>query len=120
MTHTTEPVPTPRYRQILAAASNIAAERGHTYVGVEHLFLAILGDPLAVPTQVLARRVDLAQAEADLRAVMESDMYKTPSRRVISPPEHGQGSLADRHPGLSSSAQWERRGPGGMEETEVP
>ena len=88
MAHTTEPVPTPRYRQIVAAASTIAAERGHTYVGVEHLFLAILGDPLAVPTQVLARRVDLAQAEADLRAVMESDTYKTSSRRMT-PPEHG-------------------------------
>jgi hypothetical protein len=37
MAHTTEPVPTPRYRQIVAVASNIAAERGHTYVGVEHL-----------------------------------------------------------------------------------
>ena len=88
MAHTTEPVPTPRYRQIVAAASNIAAERGHTYVGVEHLFLAILGDPAAVPTQVLARRVDLAQAEADLRTVMESDTYKTPSP-PIPPPEHG-------------------------------
>jgi ATP-dependent Clp protease ATP-binding subunit ClpA len=88
MTQVTEPVPTTRYRKIVAAASNIASDQGHQYVGVEHLFLAIIGDRSAVPTQVLARLVDLDQAEAELRAVMESDAYKTPSRRVVSPPEH--------------------------------
>lgn len=87
MAHTTEPVPTPRYHRIVAAASNIASDQGHQYVGVEHLFLAIIGDRSAMATQVLARLVDLDQAEAELRAVMESDSYKTPSRRV-SPPGH--------------------------------
>jgi ATP-dependent Clp protease ATP-binding subunit ClpA len=84
----TEPATTPRYGKIVAAASNIASDQGHRYVGVEHLFLAIIGDRSAVPTQVLARLVDLDQAVAELRAVMESDAYQTPSRRVVSPPEY--------------------------------
>jgi ATP-dependent Clp protease ATP-binding subunit ClpA len=74
-----EPRPTPRYASIVAAASNIAHECGHDYVGVEHLFLAITHDRAAVPTQVLARSVDVDQVEADLRALMESDGYKTPT-----------------------------------------
>jgi ATP-dependent Clp protease ATP-binding subunit ClpA len=73
----TEPVPTPRYARIVAAASNIAKDRGHKYVGVEHLFLAIINDRGAVPTQVLAQLIDLDEAETELRAVMESDGYKT-------------------------------------------
>jgi ATP-dependent Clp protease ATP-binding subunit ClpA len=85
MTDTTRPVPTPRSRQIVEAASQIATESGHGYVGAEHLFLAIIGDRSAVPTQVLARRVDLDQAEADLRAVMASDEYQTQKR--FTPPQ---------------------------------
>jgi ATP-dependent Clp protease ATP-binding subunit ClpA len=112
MAHTAEPVPTPRYRQIVAAASSIASEQGHQYVGVEHLFLAILGDRAAVPTQVLSRLVDPNRAEAELRAVMESDSYKTSSRTRISPPgELGMPYADDRtllqHRLLSSS--WFRR-----------
>lgn len=80
------PVPTPRYRQIVATASEIAIEGGHQHVGAEHLFLAIIGDRHAVPTQVLAQLADLDQVEAELRAVMASDGYQTPSRRIVMPP----------------------------------
>ncbi len=82
MADTSEPVPTPRYRQLVTAASKIAAEAGHKHVGAEHLFLAIIGDRVAVPTQVLARRVDLDQTEADLRTLMASDEFHTSSRFV--------------------------------------
>ncbi len=78
----TEPTPTPRHRDIVAAASKIATESGHSYVGAEHLFLAIVRDRSAVPTQVLARLVNLDQVEADLRAVMASDGYNTWSRFI--------------------------------------
>lgn len=82
----TEPVPTPRYTRVLAAANNIAQEWGHTYLGVEHLFLAIVRDHGAVPTQVLAQLVDLDQVEARLQDLMESEGYNTPSQRK-KPPE---------------------------------
>lgn len=61
--HATEPVPTPRYRKIVEAASNTASDQGHQHVGAEHLFLAIIGDPLAVPTQVLAKIADVEQVQ---------------------------------------------------------
>jgi ATP-dependent Clp protease ATP-binding subunit ClpA len=87
MTDTTEPTPTPRYRALVAAASKIATEFGHEHVGAEHLFLAIIGDRHAVPTQVLARLTDLDQAEAEVRALMESDRYSTPSNRHVLGPD---------------------------------
>jgi ATP-dependent Clp protease ATP-binding subunit ClpA len=83
----TEPVPTPRFHRLVAAASKMATDRGHEYVGTEHLFLAIIGDRHAVPTQVLARLTDLDLVEVELRALMESDAYTSPSRRVTPPPE---------------------------------
>jgi ATP-dependent Clp protease ATP-binding subunit ClpA len=45
----------PRYERIVAASRQIAWDLGHDYVGVEHLFLAVVQDPAAVPTQVLSR-----------------------------------------------------------------
>ncbi|QIS14149.1 Clp protease N-terminal domain-containing protein [Nocardia arthritidis] len=68
---------TPRLRAILLAAETEAANRGCDFVGVEHVQLAILGDPWAIPTQVIARekgRVD--KIAADLRGVLDSDGYK--------------------------------------------
>jgi ATP-dependent Clp protease ATP-binding subunit ClpA len=87
MVSMTEPVPTPRYQRLVAAASKMAADLGHQYVGTEHLFLAIIGDRHAVPTQVLTRLTDLDLVEVELRALLESDGYKTPSRRVAPPRE---------------------------------
>lgn len=82
---TLEPTPTPRYWKITGAAAAIAREMGHEHIGVEHLFLAMLADPRAVPTQVLSQRVDLNQVEAELRALMASEEYLTPSTRFIEP-----------------------------------
>jgi hypothetical protein len=69
------PVPTPRYRRVLANSAETAGEMGHSYVGVEHLFLAIIRDRDAVPTQALAKLVDLDQVEAGLLEVMASSGY---------------------------------------------
>jgi len=69
------PSPTPRYRTVLAASAGLAREMGHSHVGVEHLFLAIIRDRDAVPTQALARMIDLDRAEASLREVMASPSY---------------------------------------------
>jgi ATP-dependent Clp protease ATP-binding subunit ClpC len=66
------PAPTPRYFQILDASTELARRMGHSYVGVEHLFLAIIRDRAAVPTQVLASLTDLERVEASLREEMAS------------------------------------------------
>ena len=38
------PDPTPRYRRVLENSAEVARGMGHSYVGVEHLFLAIIRD----------------------------------------------------------------------------
>ena len=63
--------PTPRYRQIVEAAAELAKELGHEYIGTEHLFLAILGDPAAVPTQAMAEVIEPAIVAARGVYVME-------------------------------------------------
>jgi ATP-dependent Clp protease ATP-binding subunit ClpC len=75
-------VPSPRLHQILGAASEIARSMGHSYLGVEHLFLAVLRDPHAVPTQALAEAADTGEAERHLLAIMSSAGYRTPSTAV--------------------------------------
>ena len=87
---TPEPVPTPRFHQVLGAASGIARSMGHSYVGVEHLFLAILRDPYAVPTQALAEVADAGAAERHLLAIMSSASYRTPSAVAHHPPGLGE------------------------------
>ncbi len=69
------PAPTPRYFKILDASTELARRMGHSYVGVEHLFLAIIRDRAAVPTQVLAGLIDLERVEASLRDEMASYAY---------------------------------------------
>jgi ATP-dependent Clp protease ATP-binding subunit ClpA len=69
------PVPTPRYRRVVENSTEVAREMGHSYVGVEHLFLAIIRDRAAVPAQALARLIDLDQVEAGLLEVMASPSY---------------------------------------------
>ena len=49
----------------------------HGYVGVEHVFLAVIRDRHAVPTQVLATMVDLEAVESALLGLMNSDGYRT-------------------------------------------
>ena len=58
------------------ASVKLARQMGHSYVGVEHLFLAIVQDRAAVPTQVLARITDLDLVEASLREEMASQAYR--------------------------------------------
>ena len=81
-----EPRPTPRYRQILDAANGLARAMGHTHVGVEHLFLAIIRDGSSVPAQSLSRTADLADLHRDFLAYMQA-AYPEPFRHVPAYPE---------------------------------
>ncbi|MFC7896785.1 Clp protease N-terminal domain-containing protein [Streptomyces sp. NPDC057381] len=55
----TDPNPqfTPRLHKILGAAEALARSLGHEHVGTEHVFLAIVQDADAVPTQILEELV---------------------------------------------------------------
>jgi Clp amino terminal domain, pathogenicity island component len=63
---------------------------GHDYLGAEHLFLAIIRDGGAVPTQVLARAVNPASIENSILNLMRSPGYTTPTRLIHRPlgPDH--------------------------------
>jgi len=71
------PVPTPRYLSIVGASFEVSRAMGHSYVGVEHLFLAMIRDRNAVPTQVLAGMMNLTAVESALLELMNSDSYRT-------------------------------------------
>jgi ATP-dependent Clp protease ATP-binding subunit ClpA len=69
------PTPTPRYQKILKSAAEIATVLGHQHVGVEHVFLAVIRDSDAVPTQVLAKVTDIGALDEKLRVLMTSPSY---------------------------------------------
>lgn len=69
------PTPTPRCRRVLEDSAELARELGHSYIGVGHLFLAIVRDRAAVPAQVLARITDLDRVEASVREELASPGY---------------------------------------------
>ncbi|MBF6460196.1 hypothetical protein IU433_14235 [Nocardia puris] len=73
---------TPRLATILESAQSAAREFGYDAVGVEHLQLAILADPDAIPTEALARSGHLDQFVAALRQVMERPGYRESTRRA--------------------------------------
>lgn len=75
MSEDDRPSPTPRYQRVLESSTGIARAMGHSHLGVEHLFLAIIQDKRTVPTQVLSHLTDLAQVETSLRETMASPEY---------------------------------------------
>ncbi len=62
---------TPRLKRILAGSAQQAASRGHDFVGVEHVFLAMLADGGSVPVQLLARHLDLDTVRAELSSFLD-------------------------------------------------
>jgi ATP-dependent Clp protease ATP-binding subunit ClpC len=89
MSETAATVHTPRYFRVLGAAEEVAGGMSHGYVGVEHLFLAIIRDRDAVPTQVLATMADLDAVESALLSLMNSDGYQTGTRNIVMPGDSG-------------------------------
>jgi len=106
------PGPTPRYNRMLKNSVGLAQEMGHSYVGVEHLFLAIIRDRAAVPTQALGQLVGLDRVEAGLLEAMASSGYagqappnavwfprgELPARLAALPPDarHGWNVAGDQ------------------------
>ena len=90
------PAPTPRYKRTLEDSVGVAREMGHSYVGVEHLFLAIIRERGAVPTQALAKLVDLDRVEAGLLEKIASPGYagQAPANAVWFPRSELQERLA--------------------------
>ncbi len=65
-------VGTPRLKRVLADSAQQAASRGHEFVGVEHVFLAMLAEGGSVPIQLLGRHLDLDALRAELSSFLDS------------------------------------------------
>ncbi|MYW05103.1 Clp protease N-terminal domain-containing protein [Streptomyces sp. SID3343] len=66
----------PRLESILRLARATAHSHGLETTGVEHVFLAILAEPHAIPTQVLTRTGRINGLRDDLLEVLNSDLYR--------------------------------------------
>src|ERR1700733_14339032 len=55
---------TPRARSVVSSAESVAREWGHSYIGTEHLLLALYREPEGVAAQILAES-DLPADKAD-------------------------------------------------------
>jgi len=85
--------PTPHYYKIMGRAAEIARALGSPVGGAEHLFLGILHDG-GWPVSAISGLVDLARAEAAVRAILDSPGYSPP------PPPPVFGALAAMAPGV--------------------
>jgi hypothetical protein len=82
---------TPRARRILEAAPVEARGVGaDDFVGVEHIFLAILNEARSVPVQVLNRLGFTDQIRTALEELLQSEEYRTPSRETGDPDDAWQ------------------------------
>jgi ATP-dependent Clp protease ATP-binding subunit ClpC len=67
---------TPRLTRIDKSAEAIADELGHTYVGTEHMLLALVADGDGIAGRVLADLGVVEEVRARLREIMASPGYQ--------------------------------------------
>lgn len=68
---------TPRASRILERASGVAQDAGvHHFIGVEHIFLAIMDDQGSIPTQVLERLGVANSVRRELLKILGSEAYR--------------------------------------------
>jgi ATP-dependent Clp protease ATP-binding subunit ClpC len=70
---------TPRMRTALLAAQTVAREFGHKHIGTEHVFLAILLDDNAIPTQLMHSIGTRDEVVEKIRTVLASESYNRPA-----------------------------------------
>ena len=76
------PALTPRAREVLDAAAQVATAMGHTYVGTEHLLIALLNDVQGIAGQLLNRadRGQILRSEVD--EILHDPLYRQGSTRI--------------------------------------
>lgn len=75
--------PTPRTARLLETAEGIARQRGHGYLGTEHILLALLDDKGGVAHSVLDQRGLIPELRADLLATLQDPLYSRPAMTAI-------------------------------------
>jgi ATP-dependent Clp protease ATP-binding subunit ClpA len=82
---------TPRLNETINRAADLARGMGRDFIGVEHIFLAILHDPTSIPSQVLGQCADINQIERRLYEVITSELYNSSSVEIADT-GHDQGT----------------------------
>jgi ATP-dependent Clp protease ATP-binding subunit ClpA len=67
---------TPRLQEVIRTAQALLTDANQGTIGVEHVMMAILDDPRAIPTQVLAKFVEPARVQRELRSLVASEEYR--------------------------------------------
>jgi ATP-dependent Clp protease ATP-binding subunit ClpA len=70
---------TTRMRNVLIAAHVVAQEFGHKHIGTEHVFLAILLDGHAIPTQMMESIGARNEVIGQIRTLLASESYNRPA-----------------------------------------
>lgn len=84
---------TPRTRRVFEAAIRDAKQRGHGYLGTEHVLLGLLSEPDGIACQVLAGLGVVEQARERVIAIMGSPGYSRPADSYGRVPIESEGEL---------------------------
>jgi ATP-dependent Clp protease ATP-binding subunit ClpA len=71
------PALTPRMKRTLLRAGELARERGHDYLGTEHLILALIDDPNGIAGGAMHRLECAAAVREEVIRIIESDGYSS-------------------------------------------
>src|SRR6267143_1636487 len=69
---------TPLLRGSLSKAAKVARDRGHPFLGTEHILLGLLAEPDGIAAQVLAELGVIEQTRLKLEQIMDSPGYFAP------------------------------------------
>jgi ATP-dependent Clp protease ATP-binding subunit ClpA len=69
---------TARMLAVLLAAQKTAAHFGHKHIGTEHVFLAILLDPHAIPSQMMEEFGAREKMVEQIQRLLASESYNRP------------------------------------------
>ncbi len=66
-------------RTALLGAQKLARDFGHKHIGTEHVFLAILLDGDAIPSQIMDSSGTRNEVVEEIRAMLASESYNRPA-----------------------------------------
>jgi hypothetical protein len=69
---------TPRMKTAMLAAHEVSLRFGHSHIGCEHMFLAIVLDPESIPSQILRRGGSIDDVLQRLDSLLRSEQYNAP------------------------------------------
>lgn len=70
-------------QRVLADATSEAARRGHTWIGTEHILLALASEKRGVAAQVLAKLGVREAVREELQSLLDDPRYATASSNVV-------------------------------------